>query len=105
MPSWKSGFKKSERCSEKITQIPRNPSTRPVIALEGKLEPALNKPITTSHNGKMAPIIAPSPAEIYFTPQVDNALLSIKFKKLSISMGYHSFPFGHAFPLTIKKLM
>ena len=45
----------------------------------------------------------PRPAEIYFTPQVDRALLSMKFKTLRTIIGRHSFPLGQTRPLLIKK--
>ena len=75
-----------------------------MIALIEIFSLAVNKPITTSHNGKIAAIIAPSPAEINFTPQVVRPLLITKFKKLNIRIGIHSFPFGSFAPLIKKKI-
>ena len=72
------------------------------MALRGNLSLEVNNPITTSQMGKMAPIIAASPADMYFTPQVLNPLLSIKFKRANKSNGLHSFPFGKGAPI-IKK--
>src|SRR5688500_6418958 len=90
MPKLNSIFKKSFRCSEKITHTPPNPNSKPSIALPGIFVLAENKPITTSHNGKIAPIIAPSPEEIYFKPQVLNPFANKKFKKLNTKIDCHS---------------
>src|SRR5688500_18579031 len=94
MPRRNSGFKKSWRCSLKMTQMPAKPSNKPAMALGRSASLPVKRPMMTSHSGNMAPMMEPSPAEIYFTPQVDRALLSMKFKKLSIRMIPHSLPFG-----------
>ena len=65
---------------------------------------AENNPISTSHKGKIDPMIEPNPAEINFTPHVDRELLKVKFKKLKTIMNHHSFPFGQVAPLTTKKI-
>jgi len=64
-----------------------------------------NKPITTIHKGKMAPMIEPRPAEIlYCNANVLRPLLIMKFKKLRTMIGIHSFPFGSDAFLKRKKL-
>jgi hypothetical protein len=82
--------------------MPANPRMKPLIAFGGMDFLLLNNPITTIHKGNVAPMIEPSPAEIYFTPQVDSALLNMKFKKLNIRIGPHSLPRGHTLPLLMK---
>ena len=72
--------------------MPANPRINPAMAFAGIDFLLLNNPITTIHNGNVAPMMEPNPAEIYFTPQVDNALLNMKFRKLNIIIGRHSFP-------------
>ena len=64
----------------------------------------VDNPIRTIHKGNVAPIIEPSPAEIYFTPQVESALLNMKFKKLRMIIDRHSLPRGQTLPLLIKKI-
>ena len=55
-------------------------------------------------NGKIAPMMAPIPAEMYFTPQVLSPLLIMKFKKLRIRTDRHCLPFGNRSPRSRKKL-
>ena len=62
----------------------------------------LKKQITTIHIGKIAPIIAPKPLLIYFTPQVLNPLLQTKFKILKTKIVCHCFPLGQGSFLSIK---
>jgi hypothetical protein len=47
-------------------------------------------------------MMAPSPAEIYFTPHVDNPLLSKKFSTLKTRIGFISFHLGNALPFEVK---
>ncbi len=84
--------------------MPMNPSSNPITAFDGIFDFALNNPMITIHNGKIAAMIAPSPAEMYLTPQVVSPLLKMKFNKLSTSTGPHSFPFGRARPFAKKKI-
>jgi hypothetical protein len=58
----------------------------------------------TSHKGKVAPMMEARPPEMYFTPQVDRALLNMKFSKVNIRTVSHSFPLGIDLPLLIKKI-
>ncbi len=83
--------------------MPAKPMMIPRIALEG-IFCDLNSPINTNHSGNIAPMMEPKPAEIYFIPQVESPLESMKFKKLSMSIGAHSFPLGHILPLLKKKI-
>ena len=77
----------------------------PAMALTGILFSLVNKPITTIHNGNIAPIMAPSPAVIlYCSANVLKPLLTIKFRKLSTRTGIHSLPFGKTAFLYRKKL-
>ena len=73
------------------------------MALVGIFSLELNSPMITIHNGKMAPMMAPRPADIYLTPQVLRPLLIIKFKKHNTNTGIHSRPFGKGAPLYRKK--
>ena len=83
--------------------MPAKPMMIPRIAFAG-IFCDLNSPMNTNHNGNIAPMMEPKPAEIYFTPQVDSPLESMKFKKLSMSIGPHSLPLGHILPLLKKKI-
>ena len=73
------------------------------MALVGIFDFAEKNPITTNHNGKIAPIIDPSPAEMYLTPQLLSPFAIKKFRKLSMKIDRHSFPFGHLSPFVKKK--
>ena len=59
--------------------------------------------ISTIHNGKIAPIIAPKPLLIYFTPQVLKPLLITKLRILRINIVFHCFPLGQGVFLYKKK--
>src|SRR5882672_10328036 len=102
IPKRKLASKKSLRCSKKITQIPPKPSNNPISTLLGTLGFMLKKPIITSHNGKIAAMIAPRPPEIYLTPSVVKPFVRNKFSALRIRILIHSFPRGHLFPLNRK---
>ena len=82
--------------------MPANPSRKPIIDLVVSFELPAIKAITTSQSGNTAPMMAPNPLEIYFTPQVEKLLLRKKFRKLKVRIGHHSFPHGNARPLAIK---
>jgi hypothetical protein len=58
----------------------------------------------TSHRGNEAPMMEPNPAEIYFTPHVDKPFARMKFRKARNRIGSHCFPFGQAYPLSVKKI-
>ena len=75
--------------------IPAKPITRPTTGLQEIVDFDPNKLITTNHNGKMAAMIAASPAEMYLTLQVVKPLLNKKFKLLSTRIAIHSFRFGN----------
>ena len=85
-------------------QIPANPSMKPNNAFREMEILDLNNTMITSQSGNVAPMIEPSPAEIYFNPHVDNVLLRTKFRKVSIRTVIHSFPLGTDAPLAIKNM-
>jgi hypothetical protein len=49
-------------------------------------------------------MMEPNPAEIYFSPQVDNVLLRTKLRKARIRTVIHSFPFGTDVPFAMKNM-
>ena len=51
----------------------------------------------------MAPMMAPNPLLMYFTPQVLNPLLNTKLRMLRIKMAFHCLPFGQGVFLYKKK--
>lgn len=85
-----------------MMQTPPKPNSKPMIAFRGMLVLAAKSPITTSHKGKIAPMIEPNPAEMYFTPHVLSTLLNMKFRKLKTRIGSQSFLVGSGAPLIIK---
>ena len=64
----------------------------------------LNMLINTIHKGTIAPMIAPNPLLMNFTPQVLSPLLKTKLSILRIMMLFHCFPFGQGVFLNKKKL-
>ena len=87
-----------------MIHTPPKPNNNPIMACLGKRLP-WNIVMMTSHSGKMAPIIAPSPLGIYFTPHVLSVLLNIKVRKLRTKITIHCFPFGHGCFLKLKNPM
>ena len=73
------------------------------MALPGIFVLAEKNPITTNHNGKMAPIMEPSPAEIYFSPHVLKPFAIKKFRKLNMIIDRHSFPLWPSFSFDQKE--
>src|SRR6187402_3004039 len=59
--------------------------------------------MNTIHKGTIAPMIAPNPLLMYFTPQVLSPLLKTKLSKLRIMMVFHCFPLGQGVFLNRKK--
>ena len=86
-----------------MMQTPANPMIRPTTGLNDIFDLDTNKLMTTSHSGKIAAMIAASPAERYFTLQVVKPLLNRKFRKPSTRIGIHSLRFGSADPFNKKK--
>lgn len=84
--------------------MPPNPNKIPITALREGLDCLPKRPIMINHKGKMEPIIAPRPAEMYFTPIVVRPFERKKFKKLNTIIGPHSIPLGKARPLLIKNI-
>ena len=82
--------------------MPPNPNNKPINTLVGTFGLFANKPIITSHSGKIDAIIEPSPPEIYLTPSVVRPLVRNKFNALSTRIFNHSFPFGQVVPLKRK---
>ena len=82
---------------------PAKPMIRPTTGLNRILDLEINKLMTTSHNGKIAAMIAASPAERYFTLHVVKPLLKKKFNKPRTRMATHSFRFGNGYPFNKKK--
>ena len=86
-----------------MMQTPAKPMIRPTTGLNEILDFEINKLMTTSHNGKIAAMIAASPAERYFTLHVVKPLLKKKLRKPSTRIGTHSFRLGKAVPFIKKK--
>jgi hypothetical protein len=86
-----------------MMHTPAKPMISPTTGLNEILDLEINKLITTSHKGKMAAMIAASPAERYFTLHVVKPLLNKKFKKPRTRMGIHSFRLGNGDPFNKKK--
>lgn len=84
--------------------MPAKPRKNPKYAFLGNGVLDLNKMISTSQRGNVAPMIDPNPAEIYFSPQVDKVLLKIKFRNVRMRIVVHSFPLGIALPFAMKKI-
>ena len=84
--------------------MPAKPRINPNIALRGREVLDLTKIIITNQSGNVAPMIDPSPPEIYLSPQVESVLLKMKFRKVRLSMVIHSLPLGKALPLNVKKI-
>ena len=76
-----------------MTQIPPKATINPTTAFQDVFCPR-NKLMITIQSGKIEPIIAPKPLEIYFTPQVLKPLLSIKFNTLKTKIVLHCRLFG-----------
>ena len=85
-----------------MTQTPQKLTTNPNIDNRASRSP-LNKVIITIQSGKIAPIIAPNPLLMYFTPQVLSPLLNTKLRMLRINMAFHCLPFGQGVFLYKKK--
>ena len=85
-----------------MIQIPKNPMIKPEIALLGGAVLSPSIPIMTIQRGKIAPMIEPRPAEIYFTPQVLKPLLKTKLRTESTRSGNRSFFSGRGYFLMIK---
>ena len=83
--------------------MPAKPNKNPIIAFIEIEVRDLIRTIKTSHNGKVAPIIEPRPAEIYFNPHVESVLFKKKLRSDSISTVRHSLPLGIALPFATKK--
>ena len=60
------------------------PKSIPTKAINGGFDFSEIMAYKTSHNGKIAPIMAPKPAGINLTPQVLSPLLNIKLRKARI---------------------
>ena len=75
---------------------------KPEIALLGGAVLSPSIPIMTIQRGKIAPMIEPRPAEIYFTPQVLKPLLKTKLRTESTRSGNRSFFSGRGYFLMIK---
>ena len=84
--------------------MPANPRKNPSMALFEIAVRERTSTIITSHNGNVAPMMEPRPAEIYFNPQVERVLLKTKFKRVSIKTVNHSIPLGMDLPFEIKNM-
>ena len=85
-----------------MTQMPAKPNRNPFNAAMGMRSFEVKRPMITIHNGNVAAMMAPSPAEIYFTPHVVSPLLQRMLSTLSTPITYHSRPLGHVARVTMK---
>lgn len=85
-----------------MIHIPAKPITIPQTAILVGFVWSTNMLINTIHKGKIAPIMEPRPAEIYFMPHVLRPLLKTKFNNDKTISGIKSDLEGNGYFFSIK---